>query len=535
MPDVHIEHVIFTRVEKMYSPQGYSGYQIIYQSPSLGTETAQIEKYVQCFLTNKQQMNRYQFFRTAQGQAVFTKSVSLLSPDREVIDRDQRDAFLAHALVVSPEHFARVRNDPFAIFEAAENLHLLAENVEQIVSYLRKAPPEEIMVPIRKQAAYLPLDWSKEEIQHLYRLGEAAPDLNEQKKSLLMIAANPEETFRLLSCLLMLLPPSERAACTFDTFVDNCVPSPGSFWTIGSTKAINNSGFVPMRLAEHKAAPVKTNGNGSAYSVWFSYVLQNVESFPQLNEALYSAQVVAEAFKTKKALPDEPLNESVLHAFHRMNMQAINSSLYNALTTLVDKHIAEAIVPSLYASLPLPAVLSIAAQGTCTSRVLAKIVYRWLLNEQLEWKGWEDVLKFAERAEYAPLLLLASIKARPPWPFMNYEKLHLQAVQVLRDAGRLPQVLEDLLGGAQQGPTSPAPSKDAPSHRFELSDEEFQMVVNALLQQNAGNLLQTRFVQRVASLQSRKIVLGLTKAVSANKDVAPEFVQALHRHPLYSR
>lgn len=536
MPDVQIAHVIFTRVEKLYSPHGYNGYQIIYQSPSLGAETAQIEKYVQCFLANKQQMKRYQFFWTAQGQAVFTKSVSLLSPDREVIDRDQRDAFLAHALVVSQEHFARVRNDPFAILEAAEKMHLLAENVEQIVSYLRKAPPpEQIAVPIRKQAAYLPQGWSKEEILNLYGLGEAAPALNEQKKSILMITADPDETFKLLSCLLLLLPPAERAACTFDTFVDNCVPSAGSFWTIGGTRSINNTSFVPMRLAERKAAPVKKSSHGSAYSAWFSYALQHAESFAQLNEDLYSAQVVAEAFKTQKALPDEPLNESVLHTFHLMNKQAVDSSLHNALAAVVDKHIAEAILPSLGAYLSFSALLSIAAQGTCNSRLLAKIIYPWLLHEQPEWKGWEDVLKFAERAEYAPLLLLASVKARSPWPFINYEKLHQQAVQALLDSGRLPQVLDDLLGGAQQVPASLAAGNNAPARRFELSDEEFQMVVNALFQQNAGNLLQASCVQRVASLQSRKIVLGLAKAAGASKNVAPAFVQALHQHPLYSR
>ena len=338
-------------------------------------------------------MNRYQFFWTAQGQAVFTKSVSLLSPDREVIDRDQRDAFLAHALVVSQEHFARVRNDPFAIFEAAENMHLLA-NVEQIVSDLRKAPPEQIKalpeqieVPIRQQAAYLSSEWSKDEIQNLYGLGEAAPSLYEQNKSILMIAANPAETFRLLSCLLILLPPSERAACTFDTFVDNCVPSAGSFWTIGCTKAINNSSFVPMRLAEHKVAAIKASGSGSVYSAWFSYALQKAGSFERLNEELYSAQVVAEAFKTKKALPDERLNESVLQAFYRMNNQAINSSVYNTLATIVDKHIAEAIVPSFCASRPLSEVLSIAAQGTYDSRMLVRIADYWLSTSSQNGRG----------------------------------------------------------------------------------------------------------------------------------------------------
>src|SRR5437868_15376922 len=193
MPDVRLQHVIFTRVEKTYSPNGYSGYQIIYQSPSLGAETAQIEKRIQCFQANKQQFNRYQFFWIGQEQAVFTRSISLIAPDPEVIDRNQRDAFLVHALVLSRADFASLRNDPFVVFEMAENTHVLIGNVPQMISYLRRETllPEQVTIPVRKQTAVLPTDWSNEQIQQLYNLGEAARTLSEQRKSALMIADHP--------------------------------------------------------------------------------------------------------------------------------------------------------------------------------------------------------------------------------------------------------------------------------------------------------------------------------------------------------
>ncbi len=526
MPDVQIAHVIFTRVEKNYSSRGYSGYQIVYQSPSLGDEIAQIEKLVQCFSVNKQEMNRYQFFWTANKQAVFTKSISLLAPDKDVIDRNQRDAFLVHALVVSQEHFALVNNDPFAMFEAAENMHLLTENVGQLVAYLRTAPPPElIQVPVRTQIAPLEQEWSKDEIQIFYEIGEAAPLLSEQKKSILMIAAHPDAIFQLLSSLLILLPPSERAACTFDTFVDNCMPSAGSFWTLGNIRSINNSSLVPMYLAEHKLPALKKSGGGSAYALWFSSVLQNVESFEQLREDLAVGQIVAEAFKAQRALPGEPLKEEMLQSFYRVNQQEIDARFYAALTTVVEKRIVEAIFPSLHAHISLTDRLNTAASGTCSGRELAKIIYRWLINEQSEWKGWEDILKFALQVQYVPLALLASIKARSPWPFMSHEKLLSQAVQALLEAGTLPDVLEDFFGDEH----------DDSSRRLQLKDEEFQMVVNALLQQNAGKLLQPSCVKRVASLQSRKVVLALAKAAIASNNVAPEFLQALQDHTLYTR
>lgn len=531
MLEVHLKHVIFTRVEKAYSPRGVSGYQVVYQSPSLGAGTAEIEKYVQCFLINKQQMNRYQFFWTTKDQAVCTKSVSLISPDREVIDRDQRDAFLTHALVLSREDFARVRNDPFAVFEAAESLGLLTESVQQLVWYLRTTPPpEQISVSTRTQAVY-PLDgWSKEELQRLYRLVEAAPVLNEQNKSILMITADPAETYRLLSSLLILLPLDERAACTFDTFVDNCTPSAGSFWTIGGTRALNNSNFVSMRLSERQIAPVKPGDAESAYSTWFSYALQRAESFAQLNEDLYSAQLVAEAFKAHQALPERLPSERVLHTFRHLHGQTIDASLGRTLASVMARPLAEVITPALYDYLPLSTVFSLASQGTCDRQVLAGIVYSWFLKTLPAWKEWEDVLEFATQVGYAPLLLLASLKARPR-PFKSYEKIQLQAIQALLDSGILSQVLTDLSGGAQ-----PAPANEAPVWHSIVSDEEFQTLIHALLQQKVGNLLsEPSCVQRVAFLQNRKIVLDLAKAAAASQNTAPEFVQTLQQHPLYAK
>src|SRR6185437_13233837 len=109
MQQIQVKHVLFTRVEKAFSPHGASGYQVVYHSPALAPDIAQIEKSIQCFQTNRQQLTRYQFFWSASGQAVLTKSIALISPDREVIDRDQRDAFLVHALVLAQEDFALAR------------------------------------------------------------------------------------------------------------------------------------------------------------------------------------------------------------------------------------------------------------------------------------------------------------------------------------------------------------------------------------------------------------------------------------------
>lgn len=529
MPDVHLDHIIFTRVEKAYSPRGFSGYQVVYQSPSLGTEVSEIERTVQCFLTNKQQIQRYQFFWTSQGQAVCTKSFSLLAPDKEVIDRNQRDAFLTHALVLSREDFALVRNDPFAVFEAAESQQMLTASVPQLVGYLRTTPPPEQMhIHTRTRATYPLSDWSKEEILKLYKLADSASVLNKQKCSILMIASDPAEIFRLLSSLLLLLPRDERVACTFDTFVDNCTPAAGSFWTVGSTRALNNSSFMAMRLAERQIASVGSGGDESAYAAWFIYMLQHAENLAQLNEEMFSAQLVAEAFKAHKALPERLPSERVLATFHHLQAQNIDASLTKALADVLGRPLAEAITPVLYDYLSLSQIFSMASQGSCDKQTLVRIVYAWFIKTLPAWKEWEDVCEFATQTSYDRLLLLASLKVRSR-PFKNYEKIQLQAVQTLLETGRLPQTIGDLVGRAQ-----PVSAGEAPAWHSILSEEEFQSLVHALLQQKAGHLLsEPACLQRVAFLQSRKIVLNLAKA-SANQSGTSEFVKALQLHPLYA-
>ena len=534
MPEVHLDHVLFTRVETPYSPRGSSGYQVVYQSRGLGPETAQIEKQVQCFQINSQHMVRHQFFWTASGQAVCTRTVSLISPDPEVVDRDQRDAFLVHALVLSQADFARIRNDPFALFAAADKYQVFAGQVSQLVQYLRVVrPPDRLPVDTRTQDSY-PLDSSQQELLQLYRLVEAAPALAGQKQSIQMIAPDPGDIFRLLSSLLIMVPSDERVACTFDTFTDSCYPAPGSFWTIGSTRPLGQSGFLPMRLAERQVASVRSSGNNSLYATWFLNALQDPGSFARLNEDLFTAQLIAESFKAHKALPpDQPLSERALNTFYRLHRQSIDTRFVKALASVMEMRLAEALAPWLFTTLRLPALLSIAATGACEIQFLANRMYYWFLRAQPAWKEWDDVIDVATRADFAPLLLLASLKAHPR-PFKNYGKYQLQAIQTLLVSGQLPQVLADLTGSSPPTPIPSTTNGEPPPGQPVLNDEEFQTLVLALLQQKAGHLLQAPCVQRARLLQQRKVVLSLAKATSS-QDVAPEFVAALQQHPLYGK
>jgi len=519
MPNLAVKHLVFTRVEPAYSPRRTAGYQTIYYSQDLEPEVEQIEKRLQCYqqsITPGEQRIRYQFFWSERRQVVLSKSLTLFSPDRQVIDREGRNAFLAHALIFSQADFASLRNDPFAVFDAAEQAPWFVQSVSQIAALPTSELTKHMEVAPRTQPTHLPTGWSPQEVHQLYTLGEAAPTLNAQKKALLMVASDPVETFQLLRALFLLLPPAERAACTFDTYVDSCMPPAGTFWTLGATKVLSNSNLLPMRLEEHRAASFKYVLPPSMYAAWLTNALYQSPNFEALSNELYSAQIVAEAFQNRQALPDEPLSAHALQTIADLNQAAIKTSLQRALSAVSEKSLAEILLSQLAFSFSQAEILTMAAQGSCNPARLAPILYRWCLQNRPEWKKWEDVLKFAEKAENAPLLLLSSLKAHPGRLFVNYEKQQLQALQFLQENANLSPVLDELTA-------SPL-----------LNDEEFQSLVQALLRQKLGAFLAGSCIQRASTLQNAKVVQSLYKAVIAEKKepVAPEFGQILQHHPL---
>jgi hypothetical protein len=213
----------------------------------------QIEKRLHCFEIGGRESERYQFFWTDRDQAVVTRTVPLLLPDPEIIDASRRAAFLAHALVIERHAFAAVRNDPFAIFEAARSANLFAEDEEQLATYLRTTPPAETLAtPLRRpsDAAYLLDNWPLPEIARLFALGLQASAMSRQGQSLLLLSEDQDDLYNLLYLLLMLVPPSARGECTFDTCVTGCYTPAGSLWAMGNSKDLPYPGLLPVRLQE---------------------------------------------------------------------------------------------------------------------------------------------------------------------------------------------------------------------------------------------------------------------------------------------
>jgi hypothetical protein len=272
-----------------------------------------------------------------------------------------------------------------------------------------------------------------------------------------------------------------------------------------------------------------------AYSAWLLHALQSCNRFKEINEEVYSAQKIAEAFLAKTALPTTPLNDRALKNFYHANAQSIDAVILQWLIQFLEINLAKEIVGVLKFTLSRQEYLSVASQQRGSMHKLADIIYYWRLNEHSEFAYWDDLLKFAARFDLSSLLLMTGLKAHPRIPFMNHEKTLEASVQSLLDKGLLVTVLNDLLvaEGRAVPPGKPQRADEqlaGPSHGYTLTDAEFLTLVNILLQTHAGNVLNGPFVQRLAVLQDTKALRTLGKTVKKFHRVAPEFVNALDRY-----
>jgi hypothetical protein len=530
-----VQHLLFSRVEAAYSPQGRNGYQVVHQSTSLSKESAQqIEKRMQCFQTNERDIERYQFFWTDQGQAVITKSV-LVEPDREVIDRDARpDAFIAHALILGKEAFLRIRNDPFAVIAAAEANHVFAEDVEQLVQYIREEPPtDQLAVTIRRlPAVEPPAAWSVQFLYDLYGLAQDAASLVQRKESLQFISVSTDDITDLLNLTLFMLEAHERPACTFDTHIDNCTPPPGIFWAIGGTRRVSGTGihaiYVDEPRIEAKIAS-QLSPKATPYSAWMRHSLTSYAELSEVIPELYPAQVVAEGFAKHSALPEELLEERVLMNFREANRTLVDAATETGLKMQVDTRIVEDFLPSIRRYLSAQEVLSAAAREQFEPRSLGEGIYRWIVKEQPGFNQWSGLRKLAQTAGYPPLLFLVSAKSRSWNPFDHSDALRIQALDTLEE-NQISIVLGELHTLLSPADFVTEKTADVVGRYFltqSISDEAFGDLLKAILKHGGAPYLDDGYVQRVRQIRNTKVASSLAKAVKKVDGVSHSLIEAI--------
>lgn len=256
-PSLRVGQLIYTRVEAAYSPQRKSGFQTVCHSASLTARAVQaIEQRVQCF-QQQADIVRWQFFRLDSGAFVLTHTRLLTRPNTTIIDATGRSgAFLVHGLVLTPEQFAAIDDNPFAILTAYPFLH----DPQSMLEHIAQTAEDGYHTQVRPQPVPAVVDDNVSTTVHdLVALARQARDVTRRAQSLLLVGS-AEAITDALRTAFALMPRQQRSACSFDTCIDRCTSRPGLYWMVGASTRPYSGNYLHIQLQEpHGAVASRAN------------------------------------------------------------------------------------------------------------------------------------------------------------------------------------------------------------------------------------------------------------------------------------
>ncbi|MEM7128917.1 MAG: hypothetical protein AAF702_21470 [Chloroflexota bacterium] len=466
MANINAEQLFFSRVESEFSPDARSGYQVVYKTSGIVDEEAkEIEKRVQCFKADAV-MARYQYFHTTTQKVVLTCSALIPETDTRITDKSGRPgAFVAHCLLLDRRAFSQIDNNPFVIFDVHHNRRnglfvLEPENMIDVRAKqsgpinLQTMPMKE---PDQDEANSLQ-EWNEVEFKKLWALGADAEEIINGNRSVMMRSEDEFAIQSVLKFLFFYLTPELRLHCTFDTFIDNCVPAPGVYWALGGERRNSNSRFIQANLDLCKVNYDATKMGGSPhpkvphYSKWLYDFLER-SSYLEVIKHIPTIQIISKAFACKTPIyaSNADLLQTSFQSFVSVHSDDIRSRLTEAISATIDQRTAEGLIPIIweeissdlertqdYATHDLQYYLSAAAQQNFHEHhELANRIYGWILDNRLKVARWQSILEFAQSTYHRPLVFLAStqkskiILGRLEIRSFLGSKLHRQALKEL--------------------------------------------------------------------------------------------------------
>lgn len=539
---IKIQHVIFSRVEPKYSPTQTGGFQIVYQSTDLQqNEVDFIEKKVQCFIYNgNMDLIRYQFFKTQNGLIALAKTVPIKS-DPDIIDSKRRGgAFIAHILLLSHIGFEQIHNDPFAIF----SLHpgVFTDTALKLKHYLTSAPPPNSIEAKTRRTAENPPSLSLSQWYELTNVANhAETDFIETGKSLFVKTGTSQEIHDLLAAWILLVPFAKRLACTFDTHVDSCEPEAGNFWLLGGTKPNNSShDILDVARLNVNAIQLSKTVKDSPYLRWFESEINKHQSTTDFFGKVATIQPVIFCLDHKQMLPDQTLNEAALQDFYNINRVHYDRKLTAILEKALPKQLVNLFQADIQDYIPIKDVFSIIANEHISSYLLADSFFKWLKSHQNLIENWKLVLDFGLEVN-SPQLQLISLPhvytKRGPLTNLinNIESIRVNALHTLIKQDNSQHVLKDLASEipihwliSDQTMQIVISSFIDKHYLQNLSDEQFEKLVRAIIENQGGTYLNKDFASRTHQVRAKKTAKNLKKLAKKSKIPLPtEFEGAL--------
>lgn len=237
MDTVRASQLIYTNVEAAVSPRGRAGFQILFSTRQELDERDEAEAASRLFYRPRPggpEPVKHVFYPTKSGCVALAQIVSLPEPDAV----GRRGRFLAHALFLEAEQFARFDNNPFALIRqftfyttveqafavgerdtgniAAANVDLSALTSVESESRMTEQGTE---AQLRQRRALMLLS-------HQRAIGL-------DTRNALGFFGQPKAVYNHIENLLLQTPIPLRGQCSFDTFFVNGDLNQTPYWAVG--------------------------------------------------------------------------------------------------------------------------------------------------------------------------------------------------------------------------------------------------------------------------------------------------------------
>lgn len=230
---VEAGQIIFTNVEAEQSPRGRSGFQALFESENvsaLDIEEAKSRFFYRTRSDEQKPVKRL-FYKARSGSAVIVQTVPLAEADAG----NRRGLYFSHALVLAPDQFARIDNNPIPLLRLFNFMTTVEEAMAAGDTRTGSFPLLQLKVlPLApKPEALARLDALEPSQRRMLLLLAAQTAADPQTRNRLSLSGAAEDAFDLVEALVRLLPAPLRAACSFDTFFVKGEPGVTPYWAVG--------------------------------------------------------------------------------------------------------------------------------------------------------------------------------------------------------------------------------------------------------------------------------------------------------------
>ncbi len=249
MTTLPAQHLLYTRLEAAYAPQGVAGLQTAWQSPDLPkTDAALIVRRIGCCpLAGAADDVQLQYFLLPNGSAVFVRQVP--AADREITDT-LRGSFLSHAVILDPDSFEQLGCNPFAVLLGYSEF--VSSPRQLLDRFLRPKQPAETQITLATLQPQPRTDAAENFRKHIVGWALAAEELAASRTTLVLPGRHTDAVQALLLAFDVVTSPVLRRHMTFLTPSGNCVPDRGFYWAAGDLP-FASPGF--LRLQNDWSAP----------------------------------------------------------------------------------------------------------------------------------------------------------------------------------------------------------------------------------------------------------------------------------------